>query len=398
MPVKSPAIKRAPVRAGRVEIDKELEAARLLQRRLLPADLPRAEGYSFSIEFAKNEFAPGMGYDVIRLDDDEIAFYAFNASGSCIAASYVSAMAHMAFRHQLKPEKTPAQSLKEINASFARHLKSPQYLTGFLGIIDLRTNLLKYCNAHYGAACLLNTGTGGIERLEKGGGFLGIFGDTEFQEGQVTLHPRDKVLLLLNACGTDGKSIAADFDSLLGGQSPAEFNLRSIGRRAAASRKPFALLSCELHQQPRKISYLELCGMTESLSLQIKTLHDFEQMKEHIRYLMSETDKVGYPLRFQKNFRLVLLELITNAIIHGNRYDRDKKCVVLTDITPQQVALAVIDEGAGYDIKTIPNPLNPENINKPHGRGLFIVKHYVDDFRLRGSGNCTVVAFSRGKE
>jgi anti-sigma regulatory factor (Ser/Thr protein kinase) len=390
--------KRALGRIGGAGAAEDLRVAKLLQERLLPADLPKAQGYSFSIQFIKNDFAPGMGYDAVRLDDDEIAFYAFNASGSNVAAAYGSAMAHMAFHHHLKAEKTPAQSFREINVSFTRHLKTLQYLTGFLGVIDLRTNTLRYCNAHYGAACLLSAKTGEITALEKGGGFLGIFPEAEFSEGRVTLTPGDKVLLLLDSCGTESSPGAAGFGLFMNRQSPTGLNLRSVEKRAGACREPFALLSCELHQEPRKLTYLELCGLTESANLRIKTLHDFDQMKEHIRYLMAETDKIGYPLRFQKNFRLVLLELITNAIIHGNKYDREKRCIVLTDITPQQVQLAVIDEGKGYDISAIPDPLHPENINKPHGRGLFIVKHYVDDFRLRGAGNCTVVTFSRGKE
>jgi serine/threonine-protein kinase RsbW len=94
----------------------------------------------------------------------------------------------------------------------------------------------------------------------------------------------------------------------------------------------------------------------------------------------------------------VLLELITNAIIHGNKFNPDKKTVAVIDVGPDSITVGVLDDGEGYNEKTVPNPLLPENLTKQHGRGLFIVKYFVDEFKLRGNGNCTVVKMNRKLE
>jgi serine/threonine-protein kinase RsbW len=68
---------------------------------------------------------------------------------------------------------------------------------------------------------------------------------------------------------------------------------------------------------------------------------------------------------------------------------------VVSEVDSGQITFGVIDEGKGYDDKKIPDPLAPENIGRQQGRGIFIVKHYADEFRLQGRGNCTVVRFLR---
>ncbi len=372
----------------------DISGALEIQQRLLPKKLPDTEDFSFSIRYTENNLTPGMGYNTIRLDDDEVAFYAFNIFGSPLGAAYFSAMSHMAFSHHLMPDKPPSATLRDINTSLVKHLRSLEYLTAFLGILDLRCNVLKYCNAHYGPACRLNKRTGELEPLNTGGGFIGVMHDFDFKEGHVQLCTGDVVTLLLSTNTPDKIAGFPIIEKLVKAHEANTKNIKHVDSIASTH----ALLSFEVRLPPRKALYLKTCGMDESANLHIKTLHDFDEMKEHIRYLLSEADKIGYPLRFQKNFRLVLLELITNAIIHGNKYNREKKCVVLTDMSPQKIDLGVIDEGEGYDIKTVPDPLHPENINKPHGRGLFIIKHYVDDFRLQGNGNSTVVTFNRTKE
>ncbi len=77
--------------------------------------------------------------------------------------------------------------------------------------------------------------------------------------------------------------------------------------------------------------------------------------------------------------KLALEEAITNAIKHGNRNDPSKHITLRFRITPHEVVIWVKDEGAGFDPKTVPDPTLDENLNKPSGRGIMLMRAYMDE-------------------
>lgn len=89
---------------------------------------------------------------------------------------------------------------------------------------------------------------------------------------------------------------------------------------------------------------------------------------------------------------LALTEAMNNAIIHGNRMV-DGRCVYLRLMGQDgQIDVAVRDEGDGFDPMSVPDPTSPENLLKPCGRGIFLMRHLMDDvsFRCRNSGGTEV--------
>jgi serine/threonine-protein kinase RsbW len=76
----------------------------------------------------------------------------------------------------------------------------------------------------------------------------------------------------------------------------------------------------------------------------------------------------------QDKIRLCFYEVVTNAVVHGNRYDSNKRVWIRTDFTNDVFALSIQDEGCGFNLNQIPNPIHSDNIEKVSGRGLFFVK------------------------
>ena len=79
-------------------------------------------------------------------------------------------------------------------------------------------------------------------------------------------------------------------------------------------------------------------------------------------------------------------ESVTNAIVHGNGNDKDKR--VFIDFAPidgdrQGIAIRVRDQGTGFDLTTLPDPLTPENLMKPRGRGIFLIRTLMDEMTLQ---------------
>jgi serine/threonine-protein kinase RsbW len=82
-------------------------------------------------------------------------------------------------------------------------------------------------------------------------------------------------------------------------------------------------------------------------------------------------------------------ESVTNAILHGNKLDQDKRVGLRFSISGNRLVIRVRDEGEGFDESKLPNPLDPENLLKPSGRGIFYVRSFMDEVKcvhLPGGG------------
>ncbi|MBC7798320.1 MAG: ATP-binding protein [Pyrinomonadaceae bacterium] len=75
---------------------------------------------------------------------------------------------------------------------------------------------------------------------------------------------------------------------------------------------------------------------------------------------------------------LSVRETVANAIKHGNKEDETKQVRVTFERTEQNLIITVQDEGAGFDFDHLPDPTNAENLMKTSGRGIFIIKNFLD--------------------
>ena len=79
-------------------------------------------------------------------------------------------------------------------------------------------------------------------------------------------------------------------------------------------------------------------------------------------------------------------EALANAIIHGNHENPRKRVYVRFRCEPDEVSLAVKDEGRGFDINKMANPTAPENIGSVHGRGIYLMRALMDEVRFEEGG------------
>ena len=95
------------------------------------------------------------------------------------------------------------------------------------------------------------------------------------------------------------------------------------------------------------------------------------------------------------NLAISVSEAVANAIIHGNKLDKNKKVNISIFVKNNGVTVKVKDQGSGFEPKKLKNPIHPENISKEFGRGVFILRNLMDtvDFNFTKSG--TEVIFSK---
>jgi serine/threonine-protein kinase RsbW len=80
---------------------------------------------------------------------------------------------------------------------------------------------------------------------------------------------------------------------------------------------------------------------------------------------------------------MAVRESMVNAVVHGNRYSAHKKVRLSIAREPDQLTVRIADEGGGFDHERLPDPLAPENLLRSSGRGIFLIRAFVDEFRVR---------------
>jgi serine/threonine-protein kinase RsbW len=103
--------------------------------------------------------------------------------------------------------------------------------------------------------------------------------------------------------------------------------------------------------------------------------------------LEAEMIALGYPDKDVFAVKLVLGEAIVNAVKHGHRGDEKKRVQVRYQVTRDEVLAEVLDEGAGFDPSLVPDPRLEENLDRPGGRGLFLMQVYMSWVRFNERGN-----------
>ena len=92
---------------------------------------------------------------------------------------------------------------------------------------------------------------------------------------------------------------------------------------------------------------------------------------------------------------IAMTEAVNNAIVHGNKLDPAKQVTVTFDVPDNKTMRFIVeDEGPGFDYSNLPDPTAPENIEKPHGRGVFLMRKLADGCDFQDNGRIVILDFA----
>ncbi len=118
---------------------------------------------------------------------------------------------------------------------------------------------------------------------------------------------------------------------------------------------------------------------------------------QNIRYAENLVDDISEEFSIGSelygNILVSVVEAVNNAIIHGNKLDKNKKVELRSYMESEMLNFKVTDQGEGFDFSSAPDPTSPENIEKPHGRGIFLMKNLTDEFDFNEKGNEVILKF-----
>lgn len=101
--------------------------------------------------------------------------------------------------------------------------------------------------------------------------------------------------------------------------------------------------------------------------------------------------KAGFDGESCDRIAMAVREATVNAVLHGNAYDPKKKVTVSYENTRGRLTIRVADQGKGLDASNIPDPLKPENLLKTSGRGIFLMRAFMDEVNFRDLGPGTEI-------
>lgn len=93
------------------------------------------------------------------------------------------------------------------------------------------------------------------------------------------------------------------------------------------------------------------------------------------------------------NILIAVTEAVNNAIYHGNKENPEKHIKIGFESAENKIRFSVTDEGSGFDYDSLPDPTDPFNIDRPHGRGVFLMKNLADKVEFNNNGQEVMLTF-----
>lgn len=118
---------------------------------------------------------------------------------------------------------------------------------------------------------------------------------------------------------------------------------------------------------------------------------------ENIRMIESFIDNAKERFHLDENLygniMIAVTEAVNNAIKHGNNGNSSKNVFLSLTLNDNLLKFVVKDEGAGFNYNDLPDPTAPENLEKPGGRGIFLMKHLSDEVEFLEKGKVVALSF-----
>ncbi len=121
------------------------------------------------------------------------------------------------------------------------------------------------------------------------------------------------------------------------------------------------------------------------------TIHTCPEISALLDTLAGKLVELNWPDRDVFAVRLCLEEAIVNGIKHGNQHDPTKHVRLRYRIEGDAFLAEVQDEGEGFDPHDLPDPTDPEHLDRPSGRGVFLMRRYMTWIRFNDRGNCVTL-------
>ena len=288
-----------------LKISQELKLAQLVQRGIMPQNLPSADELNTAVYYLPMEEVGGDLYDFISINPDLLGVILVDVSGHGIPAAFIAAMAKMSFYLHANESTSTAKVLSQVNKDMCDNLHTDEYFfTTSFCLIDLISNTVKYSNAGHPPLLILRKENESLEEIHEKSIIMGLNADAKYYETEIQLKKGDRLIFF-----TDGIFECGKNDINFGFNNFCEILLKtasfSVSDQVAALKDElFKFMDSETPTDDITLVIMEICQENK---------FDYFKLAEHF----SKTDKVTiqavrHPLEFEKTISSVLHKMDNN--------------------------------------------------------------------------------------
>ncbi|HLZ90172.1 MAG TPA: SpoIIE family protein phosphatase [Candidatus Acidoferrum sp.] len=209
------------------EQEHEIAEARAIQEGFLPKEIAQLSGYEIAGAWQSARVVGGDYFDVLPFDGESCGLCIADVAGKGLPAALLMSNLQAAVRGLASPALPPEQLCARLNALLCRNMASDRFVTLFYAQLEGLSRQLRYVSAGHNAPFVVHS-DGSHQRLNQGGGVLGVFPNQAFKTGVVPLHSGDRVVLF-----TDGVTEACNAGEQEFGEKRLLKVLKEIRRQSA---------------------------------------------------------------------------------------------------------------------------------------------------------------------
>ncbi|MCK4798588.1 MAG: serine/threonine-protein phosphatase, partial [Spirochaetes bacterium] len=371
-------------------LEKDIDQAKEYQTKLNFVDLPKIHNMRFYSRYVPYEIIGGDILDIIKLNN-KIIFYILDIAGHGVPASILSTYIKANLDHWIKQNEiiSPQELIFLLKDSIKEHeLFRENLLTIFIGCIDINTLKLTYLSAGHLSPIIYSTNNDKKIGTDKSIDFLelkdthmvitDLIENNDYKNGTIQLNDNTKIFLY-----SDGIIEWKDRNKKFFGSKKLKDYVLENGLTEKSINN---LINKKLNiNQMDDIS----CILIDIKNSFEKTYYcNLDSVDEIVDDFKSEIkNRYSNEIFYGKSLQC-FNELITNAIEHGNKNDKNKKISVRIIFDIDFVNFSVCDEGDGFDWKSCCKKNDLENSNSElRGRGLFLVNYFSNSLYFNQKGN-----------
>jgi sigma-B regulation protein RsbU (phosphoserine phosphatase) len=172
----------------------EIAEARAIQEGFLPKEIPQLAGYEIAAAWQSARVVGGDYFDVLPFDGEMRGLCIADVAGKGLPAAMLMSNLQAAVRGLASPSLAPEELCSRLNALLCRNMASDRFVTLFYAQLDGASRRLRYVSAGHNPPFIVRR-DGSYERLDEGGGVLGVFPNQAFNGDIVQLHSGDRLVL-----------------------------------------------------------------------------------------------------------------------------------------------------------------------------------------------------------
>ncbi len=369
-------------------LDEELRTAQMVQEHILAIPPIYNAGVRFETFYKPSSELGGDFYDILTIDENHLGVLMADVSGHGVSAALITAMLKILVEFSPRDPHKLGEMINYLNSGLLKIMPEDYFITLFYGVIDTKSYQLDYVNCGHPYPVVYDEKSEDFIIL-KGMGFpLGSFSKSVLNAKVESVHLPENSKILLYTDGIfnfkiDGVhlnvgGLADKFQKALSYREKEVLNSLYVDIMTHSEKVVDDDVSMLMLVVNRELSYKNYLSIPSNvLEIDLAIMRIMDEIKKHLK--MGEED--------EWKVYTSLYEALINAVEHGNKFNVQKRVTVIYRIFENLVVFKVRDEGHGFVVKDVPDPLDHTNLLKASGRGLFMMEKLTKRIKYNSKGN-----------